>query len=263
MRAQGRLKDLRLKEEEQDEKIRTLKSELHRARERSLGTSIDVDVGILIDSEDNLQWLKKRAAEIIESLSSLKQGVHAVRCGVVYYNPQRAGISEIRVLPFTDDFQRLSQELPSISRDPSTLAQVRTGFRGAIGETLNLLQWQGTARLLLHPSPSSVIQKGQDPPTGQNTNFFTRFGGSGEDMNIELQRSILAMRALYIDYFIVKTGKADPAENQKRGDAKFSVAISRYFDDPDSFLECRFMKVEETHNIKKAILSCVGMAMRS
>lgn len=77
------------------------------------------------------------------------------------------------------------------------------------------MQWQGSARILLHPSPSSNIRKGQDPPTSQSNHFF-RFG-TNNDINVELQRSVLALRALYIDYFIIKTGKIDASPRQKKG----------------------------------------------
>lgn len=263
-KAQNKLRELRTKEEEVDAKIKALKSEMHRTREKgSVDNEYIIDVGILIDSEDNQQWLKKRAPEIIESLNALKREKHTVRVGALFYNPQKAGAADCRLMQFTDDFNRLNHDFPPAPRDPSTLSQQRTGLRGAIGEAINLLQWQGTVRLLLHPSPSSTIRKGQDPPTTQQSHFFPRFGNTN-DTNVELQRAVLALRALYIDYFIVKTSsKVELSPKQKKGDGKFSVAIAHHFDDPESYLECRFVKIEETHNIKKAIISCIGMAMRS
>lgn len=86
-----------------------------------------------------MQWLKKKSQDIIDSLTSLKRDRHVVRCGVVYYN-QKAGASDCKLLQFTEDFNKLTQEFPHAPRDPSTLSLQRTGLKGAIGEAINLLQ---------------------------------------------------------------------------------------------------------------------------
>jgi len=271
--AQMKLKTLRAVEETNEASTKQLKGHLH-----SLSASlvpnpgVSVDFGILIDSEDNLQWFKRRGQEMLEEFTAMQLEVpqHIIRVGVIYYNSQRAGSGgDCRLLQFTKDFLSLTEELPPLQKDANIV--LRGGLKGAIGEALNLLQWQANVRLLLHPSPSSTIQKAHDPPAPQSSSFFPRFSttqnsNSSEPNNVELQRAVLAMRAMYIDYFIMKTiNKKSPSmqkKSHKKGDGKFTAAVSQYFDDPESCLECRFIKIEEAQNIKRTIISCIGMSMR-
>eukprot|EP00026_Physarum_polycephalum_P010195 Phypoly_transcript_10348.p1 GENE.Phypoly_transcript_10348~~Phypoly_transcript_10348.p1 ORF type:complete len:319 (+),score=44.38 Phypoly_transcript_10348:308-1264(+) len=271
--AQRRLKALRATEEANENDIKKLKASLQ-AKSATLvpNLGVNVDLAILLDSDDNLQWFKRRSQELLESLTALQLEApqHVIRVGVVFYNSQKSSSGgDCRLLQFTKDFLNITQEIPLLAKDATFI--LRGGLKGAIGEALNLLQWQGTVRLLLHPSPSSSIQKGHDPPAPQSSHFFPRFSttqnsSSSEPNNVELQRAVLAMRAMYIDYFIVKTGgKKAPSQKKshQQGDGKFTVAVSRYFDDPESCLECRFLKIEEAQNIKKTIISCIGMALRT
>lgn len=271
--AQAKLKELRIKEDEHDTTILQLKGELQK-KNMSLVPSRGyiIDFAILLDSEENLQWFKKRAHEMMESLTTmqLEDPHNVLRVGVVFYNSQKGGSERenIRILQFTEDFQKITLDLPQLPREGHVF---RAGLKGALGEALNLLQWQGLVRLLVHPSPSSIVQKGQDPPAPQNSHFF-RFSSDKSNANVEtnnnpeLQRAVLAMRAMCIDYFIMKTGfKKSPSSQKKghQGDGKFMIAMSRYFDDPESCLECKFIKIEEPQNIKKAIISCISIALRS
>lgn len=67
---------------------------------------------------------------------------HVVRVGVVFYNSQKPATGgDIRLLQFTDDFQKLTAEIPIVPKETITMAR-GTGLKGAIGEALNMLQVQ-------------------------------------------------------------------------------------------------------------------------
>ena len=210
----------------------------------------------LIICTDNMQWFKRRSQEMLESFTALQLEVpqHVIRVGVIFYNSQKASSGgDCRMLQFTKDFLSLTQELPALSKEVNSI--LRGSLKGAIGEALNLLQvllspifffflmnlsnyyhqWQGTVRLLLHPSPSSIIQKAHDPPPPQSSHFFPRFSttqnsnsinnSSSEPNNVELQRAVLAMRAMYIDYFIMKTGLKKSPSTQKKSHQQGIISL--------------------------------------